>query len=90
MMADDGGVGCRCCRNRDIELASLAHEIRILVEVLLMGIQSLMEHPQAAQVRNELGVLAKLAGQGTEALAALDGALDGADEAQNPSERPER
>lgn len=88
-MADDGVDGCRCCRNRDIELASLAHEIRILVEVLLMGLQSLMEHPQAEQVRSELGVLSKLAGQGTEALVALDAALDGAERAHPGSEAAE-
>lgn len=64
----------------NIELAVLAYEIRILVEVLLMGIQSLVENPQAAPVKEELGVLAKLAGQGADALVALDAALDAPDE----------
>ncbi len=87
-MADnysEGGQGSRCV---NIELAVLAYEIRVLVEVLLMGIQSLMENPAAAPVKEELGVLAKLAGQGAEALVALDAALD--DPAEDPAEEPAR
>jgi hypothetical protein len=75
-MADNyfaiGGDGPRV----NIELAVLAYEIRILIEVLVMGIQSLIDNPQAAPIKEELGVLAKLAGQGAEALVALDAALD--------------
>jgi hypothetical protein len=66
----------RQSRDMNVELSVLAYEIRILVEVLMMGIQSLMDNPLAEPVREELGVLAKLAGQGTEALIALDAALD--------------
>ena len=75
-MADnhsESGQGSRCV---NIELAVLAYEIRVLIEVLLMGIQSLMANPLAEPVKEELGVLAKLAGQGADALVALDAALD--------------
>jgi hypothetical protein len=73
-MADDHFS--RESRVPSIELATLAYEIRIVVEVLSMGIHSLMDNPGAEAIRSELGVLAKLAGQGTEALVALDAALD--------------
>jgi hypothetical protein len=75
-MAENYGEGGRDSRNVNIELAVLAYEIRVLVEVVLMGIQSLIDNPQAEPVKEELGVLAKLAGQGAEALIALDAALD--------------
>ena len=81
-MADNYLEGDRGSRCINIELAVLAYEIRVLVEVLLMGIQSLVENPLAAPIKEELGVLAKLAGQGAEALVALDAALD------RPSEDP--
>ena len=67
-------------RFHSIELAVLAYEIRVLIEVLLMGITSLIEDPQAAPIREELGVLAKLAGQGADALIAFDAALETPDE----------
>ena len=75
-MADNYSEGGRESRCVNIELAVLAYEIRVLIEVLLMGIQSLMDNPLAAPVKEELGVLAKLAGQGADALIALDAALD--------------
>jgi hypothetical protein len=87
-MADDYLESGRDGRCLNIELAVLAHEIRILVEVLLMGVQSLMDNPLAAPVKEELGVLAKLAGQGAEALVALDAALDGTTE--DPEVEPTR
>jgi hypothetical protein len=65
-------------RGDKVEAAVLACEIRVLIEVVLMGLESLMEAPQAILVKEELAVLAKLAGQGTEALVALDAALDDA------------
>jgi hypothetical protein len=75
-MAENYGESGRESRSVNIELAVLAHEVRILVEVVLMGIQSLMDTPRAEPVREELAVLAKLAGQGAEALIALDAALE--------------
>jgi hypothetical protein len=75
-MADNHSEGGHESRCVNIELAVLAYEIRVLIEVLLMGIQSLMDNPLAAPVKEELGVLAKLAGQGADALIALDAALD--------------
>lgn len=75
-MADNYSKGGQESRRSNIELAVLAYEIRVLVEVLLMGVQSLIDNPLAAPVKEELGVLAKLAGQGAEALIALDAALD--------------
>ncbi len=75
-MADNHVEHDRNSGGLTIELAVLAYEIRILVEVLMMGIQSLADKPEAEPVREELGVLAKLAGQGTDALIALDAALD--------------
>jgi hypothetical protein len=75
-MADNYSKGCQESRRSNIELAVLAYEIRVLIEVLVMGVQSLMDNPLAAPVKEELGVLAKLAGQGAEALIALDAALD--------------
>jgi hypothetical protein len=65
-------------RGDNVELAVLAYEVRVLIEVVMMGLESLMEAPQAILVKEELAVLAKLAGQGTEALVALDAALDNA------------
>lgn len=75
-MADNHVEHDRNSGGLTIELAVLAYEIRILVEVLMMGIQSLIDKPEAEPVREELSVLAKLAGQGTDALIALDAALD--------------
>ncbi len=75
-MAENYSERGRESRCVNIELAVLAYEIRVLIEVLLMGIQSLMDNPLAAPVKEELGVLAKLAGQGADALVALDAALD--------------
>jgi hypothetical protein len=63
-------------RGDNVELAVLAYEIRVLIEVVLMGLESLMDQPQAILVKDELAVLAKLAGQGAEALVSLDAALD--------------
>ena len=75
-MAEQYAEGGPENRNLDIELSVLAYEVRVLVEVVLMGLQSLMDAPQAGPVKQELGVLAKLAGQSAEALIALDAALD--------------
>lgn len=63
-------------RSDKVELAVLAYEVRVLIEVVMMGLESLMEAPQAILVKEELAVLAKLAGQGSDALVALDAALD--------------
>jgi hypothetical protein len=86
-MADNYSKGGQESRRNNIELAVLAYEIRVLIEVLVMGVQSLMDNPLAAPVKEELGVLAKLAGQGAEALIALDAALDGSvdDPVQEPA-----
>jgi hypothetical protein len=75
-IAENYAEHTRESRTDKLEASVLAYEIRVLLEVVLMGLESLMEVPQAILVKEELAVLAKLAGQGTEALVALDAALD--------------
>ena len=76
-MANTENKGVSEDGNHRIEIATLFHELRIAVEALLMGIKTLLQKPEAAPVVDQLGILATLAHQGAETIAALDTALQG-------------
>ena len=63
--------------NLRIEIATLFSELRIAIEALVMGIRTVLNKAEAVLMKADLEILATLAQQGAEAIAAHDAAMEG-------------
>ena len=63
--------------NLRIEIATLFSELSIAIEALVMGIRTVLQKAEAVLVKTDLEILATLAQQGAETIAALDAAMEG-------------
>ena len=76
-MADNENKDASAEGNLRIEIATLFSELRIAIEALVMGIRTVLNKAEAVLMKADLEILATLAQQGAEAIAALDAAMEG-------------
>lgn len=72
---DSGGAGDRNIR---IDARRLIFEVRIVLDSVAAGLEALAGRPEAALVKEELGVLGKLVVQAAEAVETFAETLTGA------------